>query len=198
MLDQESQIGSLNGQLINGKDASSPAERLADLMGRIDRLPPNGARELVHDCVAGLLELYGDGLSRILELLDQSGPNALPVRDALLRDKTVSALLLIHDLHPLDLETRLRHALEGLHPYMQSHGGSIEVVSVEEQVARLRFLGACKGCPSAAVTMELAVRRAVTEACPDLIGLEVEGVHSDGHGNGSAVRECGQSVLQKS
>jgi len=33
--------------------------------------------------------------------------------------------------------------------------------------------GTCKTCPSSTITLELAVRRAVEEACPDLAGFEV-------------------------
>jgi Fe-S cluster biogenesis protein NfuA/nitrite reductase/ring-hydroxylating ferredoxin subunit len=58
---------------------------------------------------------------------------------------------------------------------MQSHGGNVELLGLENDFARLRLDGACKTCPSSAVTLELAVRHAIEEACPDLIGFEVEG-----------------------
>jgi Fe-S cluster biogenesis protein NfuA len=77
------------------------------------------------------------------------------------------------------LEKRLRGALEKVRPYMQSHGGNIELLSLEDDVARIRLQGTCKTCPSSAVTLELAVRRAVEEACPDLLGFEVVGMNED-------------------
>jgi Fe-S cluster biogenesis protein NfuA len=82
--------------------------------------------------------------------------------------------LLVHDLHPQSLDERLLGALESVRPYLKSHGGNIEVLGVTDGIARLRFQGTCKTCPSSAVTLELAVRRAVNEACPDLMGLELE------------------------
>ena len=72
-------------------------------------------------------------------------------------------------------ETPLREALEKVRPYMQSHGGNIELLSLENDVASVRLSGTCKSCPSSAITLELAVRRAVEEACPDLLGFEVVG-----------------------
>ena len=86
------------------------------------------------------------------------------------------ALLLIHGLHPDSLETRVRAALDKIRPYLQSHGGNVELISLENDVARLRLQGTCKTCPSSLATLELAVRQSVEEACPDLMGFEVEGV----------------------
>ena len=87
----------------------------------------------------------------------------------------VSGLLLIHDLHPASLEARLHQALEKVRPYMESHGGNVELVSLENDFATLRLQGHCQTCASSAVTLELAVRNAIEEACPDLLGFEVEG-----------------------
>jgi len=84
--------------------------------------------------------------------------------------------LLIHDLHPADLETRLRNALDEVRPYLQSHGGNVELISLTGQRARLRLQGTCKTCASSAITLELAIRHAIEEACPDLAGFEVEGI----------------------
>jgi Fe-S cluster biogenesis protein NfuA/nitrite reductase/ring-hydroxylating ferredoxin subunit len=84
--------------------------------------------------------------------------------------------LLIHDLHPADLETRLREALDHVRPYLQSHGGNVELISLTSERASLRLQGTCKSCASSAVTLELAIRHAIEEACPDLAGFEVDGV----------------------
>lgn len=40
----------------------------------------------------------------------------------------------------------------------------------------MRLQGSCSGCPSSAATLELAIKQAIEEACPDLLGLEIEGV----------------------
>jgi Fe-S cluster biogenesis protein NfuA len=109
----------------------------------------------------------------MLQQVQVSGAEGEKIMDRLLKDPAVSGLLLIHGLHPIPLETRLRGALEKVRPYMQSHGGNIELLSLENEVAQIRLQGTCKTCPSSAITLELAVRRAVEEACPDLAGFEV-------------------------
>ena len=88
----------------------------------------------------------------------------------------MASLLLIHDLYPIDLETRVREALATVRPYMESHGGDVELLGIDDGVARLRLDGHCKGCPASAATLELAIKEAIEEAAPDLAGLEVEGV----------------------
>ena len=94
----------------------------------------------------------------------------------MINDGAVRGLLLIHNLHPVSLETRLLEALDKIRPYMESHGGNVELLSLDNDVAKLRLQGHCKSCPSSAVTMELAIRSAIEEACPDLMGFEVEGL----------------------
>jgi nitrite reductase/ring-hydroxylating ferredoxin subunit len=59
---------------------------------------------------------------------------------------------------------------------MQSHGGNVEFLSLDNDTAHLRLVGHCESCPSSAVTLELALKQAIEEACPDLLGFECEGV----------------------
>jgi Fe-S cluster biogenesis protein NfuA len=59
---------------------------------------------------------------------------------------------------------------------MESHGGNVELLGIEDGVARLRLEGSCNGCPASASTMELAIEQALQDAAPDLEGIDVEGV----------------------
>ena len=66
-------------------------------------------------------------------------------------------------------------ALDSVRPYMESHGGNVELLGIEDGVARIRLEGSCEGCPASASTLELAIKQALDEAAPDLEGLVVEG-----------------------
>jgi Fe-S cluster biogenesis protein NfuA/nitrite reductase/ring-hydroxylating ferredoxin subunit len=59
---------------------------------------------------------------------------------------------------------------------MESHGGNIELLGFEDGVVKLRLQGSCKSCRASSSTLELAVRQALQEAAPDLLGMDVEGV----------------------
>ena len=129
----------------------------------------------VEDLLACMSTLYGAGLARMLQILDEEGVLLGRVLESLSSDELVSGLLVVHDLHPHDVDTRVRQALETVRPYLGSHGGNVDLVRIDEQgVAHLRLLGSCDGCPSSAVTLELAVEDAVRSAAPELTGIEVE------------------------
>ncbi len=150
--------------------------RIQRLLEQIEALPSPSTRELIHEFMEATLAFYGQGLARILQVVSESGAEGEKAYQHLINDKVVRGLLLIHDLHPADLETRLRDALDQVRPYLESHGGNVELISLTGQTARLRLEGTCKSCASSAVTLELAIRQAIEEACPDLIGFDVEGI----------------------
>lgn len=136
-----------------------------------------GAQARAEDLVACVTNLYGDGLRRLLEVLDDAGALSPATLDAIADDELVAGLLLVHDLHPYDVRTRLGRALDSVRPYLGSHGGDVELAGIDEDadglVVRLRLLGSCDGCPSSSVTLELAVESAVQTAAPEVSRIEV-------------------------
>jgi Fe-S cluster biogenesis protein NfuA len=138
-------------------------------IGRLEELTA-GLDAAGEELAGALMELYGEGLERIMAALDDE------TRARLAEDGVVASLLLMHGLYPVPLEDRVREALESVRPYMESHGGDVELLGVEEGVARIRLEGHCVGCAASASTLELGIRRALEVTAPDLQGLEVEGV----------------------
>ena len=153
-------------------------ERVQVLSERMQEVADPAAREAAEGLVSAVMDLYGEGLERILRALDEAGPEAAALRKVIVNDGVVASLLLIHGLYPVDLETRVQEALDGVRPYMHSHGGDVELLSLEDGVARLRLEGSCQGCPASAATLEQAIRQALEEAAPDLAGMEVEGTEA--------------------
>jgi Fe-S cluster biogenesis protein NfuA len=151
-------------------------ERVQELLGSLDEIADPVAQQRVQELIGTVLELYGAGLERVLGIIGDAGDVALPIRQALLDDGVVSSLLLIHGLYPVTLEERIVEALDSVRPFLASHGGNVELLSVEEGVARLRLEGSCNGCPSSAATLENALKEAIDATAPDLLALEVEGV----------------------
>ena len=145
-------------------------ERVQALTAQLEQVHDLQARAVADELVAAIIQLYGDGLERIFAALDDD------VRDRLAEDGVVASLMLIHGLYPVDLETRVVEALDSVRPYMESHGGDVELLAVEDGVARMRLVGHCESCPASEATLELAIKKALEETAPDLEGLEVEGV----------------------
>lgn len=150
-------------------------ERVQELLGSLDEIADPVAQARVQELIGTVLELYGAGLERILGVIADAGEGAIHIRKALLDDGIVASLLLIHGLYPVPLEERIADAVESVRPFLASHGGGVEILSVEDGVARLRLQGSCNGCPASASTLEHALKEAIDEAAPDLLSLEVEG-----------------------
>ena len=92
-------------------------------------------------------------------------------------DELVANLLLLHGLHPDDVETRVQGALDRVRPYLGSHAGGVEFLGVDEDgVAQLQLKGSCDGCAGSAATVHNAVERAVLDAAPEVVRVHVEGV----------------------
>jgi Fe-S cluster biogenesis protein NfuA len=140
------------------------------LLDRLDALPDPVARETATATVQALLALYGDGLRRIVAALGE------PQTRALVGDELVGHLLLLHDLHPVGVEQRVREALADVRPYLDSHGGDVELLDVRDGIVHLRLHGSCEGCPASAMTLKLAIEEAVLKAAPDVDGVEAVGV----------------------
>ncbi len=150
--------------------------RIEVLVGEIERFPDPDVRANVQELVQALMDLHGAGLERMLEVIWGKGEAGQVIIDDLGRDDLVGGLLLLHGLHPLDLETRVQQALDKVRPYLASHGGNVELIAVNEGVVRLRLQGSCNGCASSAVTLKLAIEESLQEYAPDIVELKVEGV----------------------
>ena len=161
--------------LLDDQGLQERVARIETLLGEIETLADPNARAKAAEMAQVLLELYGEGLARMMEVVAQ-GEESERTFKAFAEDELVSHLLLLHGLHPLDVQTRVVQALEEVRPYLQSHGGNVELLGIEGGVARVRLQGSCDGCPSSTVTLKLAIEEAVLKAAPDLEGIEAEGV----------------------
>jgi Fe-S cluster biogenesis protein NfuA/nitrite reductase/ring-hydroxylating ferredoxin subunit len=167
-----------------GSGGAAPADdsggaRIAGTSERIEALlnaaavDGDLARQRAEELVRLVADLYGAGLERLLDLLHDLGRLDASVCDALASDELISGLLLVHGLHPLDTAARVARALDGVRPYLASHGGNVELVEVTDGMVRLRLTGSCDGCGSSAATLELAVDGAIRDAAPEIDEIEV-------------------------
>jgi Fe-S cluster biogenesis protein NfuA len=153
-------------------DPQVAGERIDQL---IDALGAGGpvARERAEELVRVVIELYGAGLERLLQI---AGPElADSTVDRIADDELVAGLLVVHGLHPYNVTERVERALESVRPYLRSHGGDVELLDVDEDgVVRLRLLGHCDGCAGSTATLRSAVDGAIEAAAPEVIRIDVE------------------------
>ena len=162
--------------------------RVEELIGALESVPDPALAGQMRELIQTLLDLHGSGLERILSVVYDSGAEGASMIDQLGRDRLVSGLLLLHGLHPLDLETRVREALEAVKPRLGLHGGSVELIEVTNDGAvRLKLEGNCNGCPSSRVTLHSTIEEELYNAAPDITSLEVDGT-ADSQPNARASR----------
>lgn len=152
------------GMLGDPRELVAEVERL---LGESDTITDPAARELSAALVQALVDLYGAGLERIVDVLaehDGNGEMAATLAD----DELVAHLLLLHGLHPVGLEQRVSQALAEVRPYLQSHGGDVELLGVEGATVSLRLAGSCNGCPSSAMTLKLAIEDSIHKYAPEI------------------------------
>jgi Fe-S cluster biogenesis protein NfuA len=118
-------------------------------------------------------DVYGAALERVLALAAELAPELV---GRLAEDELVASVLLVHGLHPDDLTVRVERGLAAVRPFLAQHGGDVELLDVDADAGAvlLRLLGSCDGCPSSAVTLQLAVETAVVDAAPEITTIDVE------------------------
>jgi Fe-S cluster biogenesis protein NfuA/nitrite reductase/ring-hydroxylating ferredoxin subunit len=148
-------------------DAASRVEQLLRDVGAAPSV--ERAKDAAEELVRTLVEMYGDGLERVLTIVHAAAEDrSEAIFDALCRDALVENLLALHGLHPLSLEDRVRRALDDVRPYLASHEGGIEVVSVEDGIANVWLEGSCDGCPSSLATVKHTIEKAILERVPEV------------------------------
>jgi hypothetical protein len=116
-----------------------------------------------------LMQVYGEGLSRVLEIARAESGAAFI--DRLAEDKVVASLLLLHGLHPVDPETRLRKALAKLDRRLEAQ--QLVLAEMRDGVAVIRVEHNGGGSPPPALAE--MIERAALDAAPDLKAIEIEG-----------------------
>jgi Fe-S cluster biogenesis protein NfuA/nitrite reductase/ring-hydroxylating ferredoxin subunit len=155
-------------------DIQAVGERVEALLAEFASTSDPATAGRAEELVGLLVEFYGAGLARILEVLDEQAVTPL------LADKVVAGLLVLHDLHPQSTEERVLAALERVRPYLGSHSGDVEYLGLDpDGTVRLRLAGSCDGCPSSALTVKMAIEKGIEDVAPEVTKVEVEGVAPD-------------------
>lgn len=163
--------------MADDKEFQQRMQQVEGLIRKIEDLSDPEARASATALVQALMEFHGAGLDRMMELVADAGEPGFAVFEKFGRDSLVGSLLLLYGLHPVSLEARVMQALDKVRPYLDSHGGNVELIGIVDDVVRLRLQGSCKSCPSSSMTLKLAIEEAIYAAAPDVVAIEAEGVN---------------------
>ena len=163
------------------KDFQQQMQRVEGLLEKIEQSADPALREVVREVVQCLLNLHGVGLATLLEHTARASAAGPALIDAFAADPLIASLLLLHDLHPLDEEARLRGPGQSstLFALPQGRGG------VAERFPRnrgLRLHGNSDSCALSAETMKRTIEEAIFAAAPEVTAVEVDKTPTDGLG----------------
>jgi Fe-S cluster biogenesis protein NfuA len=67
------------------------------------------------------------------------------------------------------LQERVRKVIDAIRPAVQGDGGDVELVDVSAAgLVKVRFHGACVGCPSSAMTLKMGIERNLKQYVPEV------------------------------
>jgi len=70
---------------------------------------------------------------------------------------------------PAGLFDRVASVIDRIRPAVQADGGDVELVEVAPNgIVHIRFHGACVGCPSSQMTLQLGIKRNLQELVPEV------------------------------
>jgi Fe-S cluster biogenesis protein NfuA/nitrite reductase/ring-hydroxylating ferredoxin subunit len=114
--------------------------------------------------------LERDGDERALLLLQLIDAIHRPAFELLLAGNAdhplATAVLAMYDLVPLDEHTQVEEALDEIRPYIESHGGALELLEVDGGVVHVRMSGSCHGCAASAMTLRRGIETKLRERIP--------------------------------
>jgi Fe-S cluster biogenesis protein NfuA len=159
------------------------AERINALIGKVNALPDSIARATALELLQEVMSMHSSVLDRMLNLISQAGDPGLELIEKFTQDPPISGLLVLYDLHPEPLQSRLTRALDKARPYLRSHGGDVELTGFCDGVVSVRLVGSCNGCAGSTATMKTTVEQAIYEAAPEVVNVIVDGAtpHHESH-----------------
>ncbi|MFC8240422.1 hypothetical protein [Streptomyces chartreusis] len=147
--------------------AEETGRRIEEILDRLSASGEPANVAAAEELVRCLMDFYGNGLARVLHLLSAAPGEPLP---RLLGDELVASLLVLHDLHPEDRDTRIGRALDSVRQH------ELEVAGFDEETGTLRLRAAASGgcgCGSGTGARE-AAEAALACFAPEVTVVEVE------------------------
>ncbi|MDF9796813.1 Fe-S cluster biogenesis protein NfuA [Catalinimonas alkaloidigena] len=78
-----------------------------------------------------------------------------------------------------EIITRVEKALNDIRPYLETDGGNVRVLGVDENmVVKLELLGACGSCPMSVMTMKAGIEETIKRQVPEVTDVQAVNITS--------------------
>jgi Fe-S cluster biogenesis protein NfuA len=179
--------------------------RVGELADRLLTNPNKKVRDQVQELLDWIDAFHREGVGRLAEAM-RSWRGEIFLK-SVAGDEIAGPFLGLYDLGEVaderdlaEAEEAVTTALEELRPFVESHGGTIALETIQDGVVTVRMLGSCDGCPSSAATLTGGVEEALRRHWPNFRRLEVLDPEAEGEGaadgNGHAGHAHGGAAEQ--
>jgi hypothetical protein len=169
----------MNASIGGTADPPDPADlaRIQELTAVLEGQPHSAVTAAARELLQWIFVLHGQGLARLIELIGGSADGAA-LLDRAVHDEEVRALLLLHGLHPQELDTRVAAAVAALRPSLAVYGIRIEgyIRNGGVLAVTLHCTPASGVTPPPAEALRREIETAVYGLAPDLETVTVEGL----------------------
>lgn len=161
---------------MNDAEFQQHAEKIEQLVQRITAISDEDGRASALELMQSLMDLHGTGLTRIVEVLSESGEAGRSSLAKLGSDPLVCGLLVLYGVHPVPVNDRVAGAIEKVAPQLRKQNGKVELLDVKDGVVRVAIQTSGDGCHSSPEALKRTVEQAIREAAPEIVEVLAEGV----------------------
>lgn len=152
-------------------DSLAELERLTGDIEKLEALVAtwDESHQLTVQALKSAIEaLHKEAFTRLIRALKDDPAAGAKLREAL-QDKVVYGVLTYHGLLKTPLSVRLKTALNEVRPFLQGHGGDVELVALKPpDTIEIRLVGSCHGCPASGQTLTEGIEKSVRAHCPEI------------------------------
>lgn len=168
--------------MANDSEFQEQVRQLGQRIEQFEQMPAGPAKTAGRELVQLLMDVHGEGLERMMEIVFESGDQGAKIIDRLGKDESVASLLLLYSLHPDDLETRVEKAAERMRPRLRKLACAIESLEVRESAVQVRLGAAGHSCGSSSKDIRSIVEDCIYQFAPDVTSLEILGLEEPATG----------------
>ncbi len=154
------------------KDCQQRIQRIEELIQKFENSTNAETRANAQKLVQAIMEFHGAAIDRMMEIIAEPAEGEPAVFDDFARDELVSSVLLLHGLHPIDLETRVAQALEKVRPILRAQSANVLLLRIDGDEVHLRFEG------KPAVHLKTAIEEELYKFAADVTAIHIDGFES--------------------
>ena len=165
-------------EVMNSRAFQAHAEAIERLVEHVNALSDEDARTAALELLQSLMDLHGAVVSRMVEVLANSGEAGRAALAKLGSDPLITGLLVLYGVHPVAFEDRVGRAIEKVSQKLQKQSASVELVAIAETAVTVKIHSSGHGCGSSPEALKRVVEQAIMEAAPEVVDVIAEGATS--------------------